>query len=125
MAALLAAEGKPVLFHCRAGKDRTGFAAAITLRLLGAPPEAIAADYRLSGGYALAALRPTILILRLLRGKTAANVVRELGSADARYLQAAFDTIDGQYGSFDRYARDGLGLDERAIARLRDALLEG
>ena len=48
---LLEAKGQPLLFHCTAGKDRTGFAAAITLRLLGVPEETILEDYLLSNDY--------------------------------------------------------------------------
>src|SRR5690606_24709795 len=41
----------PVLFHCTAGKDRTGMAAMILLSLLGVPDDVIAADYSLSNTY--------------------------------------------------------------------------
>ncbi|MBT3410189.1 MAG: protein-tyrosine-phosphatase, partial [Halieaceae bacterium] len=40
------------------------------------------------------------------------------------WLQAAFDTIDEQYGSFDNYVRQALGLDDTDITTLRNTLLE-
>ncbi len=125
VAELLAARGAPLLFHCTAGKDRTGFAAAVVLRLLGVPEEVIVADYLRSQTYSLAARRAELLLLRLLKGAAVTALVRALLGVEAAYLQAAFAAIDRAYGSFEAYARDGLGLGEAEIAQLRDALLEG
>jgi len=122
---VLAADGAPVLFHCTAGKDRTGFAAAIVLRLLGVPEESIVADYLRSNAYSLAAHRRDLLLLRLMWGPAASALVRGLLGVDQAYLRAAFEAIDREYGSFEAYVRDGLGLGPAEIARLRAALLEG
>src|SRR5262245_10380934 len=54
---LLSASGHPVLFHCAAGKDRTGFAAAILLRILGVPREVVMQDYLLTNQYFMSAYR--------------------------------------------------------------------
>lgn len=124
MAELLAARGAPLLFHCTAGKDRTGFAAAIVLRLLGVPEEAIIADYLLSRDYSLAARRRDLLLLRLLKGPALTSLVRSIFGVEAAYLKAAFTAIDQVYGSFAAYARDGLGLSEGDITRLQEYLLE-
>jgi protein-tyrosine phosphatase len=124
LAELLAAAGAPVLFHCTAGKDRTGFAAAIVLRLLGVPEQTMVADYMRSKGYSLAARRRELLLLRLLKGRTVTALVRGFLGVETAYLQAAFEAIDRTYGSFEAYARDGLGLGAAEIARLREALLE-
>jgi len=124
VAELLAAKGAPVLFHCTAGKDRTGFAAAIVLRLLGVPEEVIVADYLRSKAYSLAARRRDLLLLRLFKGHELTALVRALLGVEEAYLQAAFDAIDREYSSFAAYARDGLGLSEADIRRLRDQLLE-
>jgi protein-tyrosine phosphatase len=119
-----AANGRPVMFHCTAGKDRTGFAAAILLRILGVPPETVMQDYLLSKEYALQARARDIFILRLTKGQETAAIVEKLSGVEAVYLQAAFDEIDARYGSFDAYVRDGLGLSETDIQTLRSALLE-
>ena len=81
MREVLAAEGRPVLFHCTAGKDRTGFAAALLLRLLRVPQETVLRDYAMSTRYVLETWRRDILLLRLTRGRPAAEVVRQLCSA--------------------------------------------
>lgn len=124
IAELLAARGAPLLFHCTAGKDRTGFAAAIVLRLLGVPEEAIVADYMRSQTYSVAARRRDLLLLRLIKGPAITALVRALLGVEAAYLQAAFEAIDRTYGSFEAYTRDGLGLGGAEIARLRAMLLE-
>ena len=121
---VLVAEGKPVMFHCTAGKDRTGFAAAILLRLLGVPQETVLRDYLLSKEYSMEARARDIFILRLTKGEQTAGVVEKLSGVDAAYLQAAFQAIDTRYGSFTAYARDGLGLSDEEVARLRTNLLE-
>jgi protein-tyrosine phosphatase len=125
VAELLAARGAPLLFHCTAGKDRTGFAAAIVLRLLGVPEEAIVADYLRSQAYNLATYQRDLLLLRLLKGAAVTAVARALLGVDPAYLQAAFAAIDHEYGSFDAYVRCGLGLGEADIAQLRELLLDG
>lgn len=122
---VLAAEGRPVLFHCTGGKDRTGFAAAIILRLLGVPETTIMADYMLSKGYSLRSYRRDILIVRLLRGRRAAAIVRKLVAVEPTYLQAAFAAIEQQYGSFAAYVRDGLALSDEQVEQLGRYLLEG
>lgn len=125
VAEVLAARGAPLLFHCTSGKDRTGFAAAILLRLLGVPEAAIMADYLRSKAYSLATHRHQLRLVRLLRGPAIADLARALLSVKGAYLQAAFAAIDRTYGSFAAYARVGLGLGEPDIARLRETLLEG
>jgi protein-tyrosine phosphatase len=125
IAEVLAARGAPVLFHCTAGKDRTGFAAALLLRLLGVPEAAILADYLRSQTYSLAARRREMLLLRLLKGPQVTALVRDLLGVEAAYLQAAFTAVEQTYGSFAAYARDGLGLSAQDLAALRAALLEG
>ncbi len=119
-----AADGKPVLWHCTAGKDRTGFASAILLRILGVPEAQVMADYLASGDRALDARRTDLLLLRLFKGEEAADKLGELLGVKATWLQAAFQEIDREWGSFERYVREGLQLDADDVSRLRTQLLE-
>ena len=121
---LLSSSGRPVLFHCTAGKDRTGFAAAITLRVLGVPQDLVLEDYLLTNKYYYAAQRRRLLLLRLLKGKKIAGVVSGMLKADASYLSAAFQAIDQNHGSFENYVLDALGLTRRETSRLKDLYLE-
>ncbi len=121
---VLKAKGQPIVWHCSAGKDRTGFAAAILLRILGVPDDVIMSDYMLSRDYAIAARQQELSLVRLLQGKEAADKIAILLGVEEAWLQAAFDTIDEQYGSFDNYVHQALGLDDTDITTLRNTLLE-
>ena len=97
----------PLLFHCTAGKDRTGFAAAMLLSALGVEREAIYQDYLLSAVY----LKPkySFLVQQNPAWAPLVTVKRE-------YLEAAFDEIEKTYGSVDAYLTGVLGVD---IEKLR------
>jgi protein-tyrosine phosphatase len=121
---VLAAEGKPILFHCKAGKDRTGFAAALLLRILGVSQQVVLQDYLLTQRYMQRALTWLFVFVRFTRGKKAMQLVQQLTGVKEEFLKAAFDTIDVQYGSFDAYIHDGLGLSDNDVETLRSRLTE-
>jgi len=118
------AGGRPVLWHCTAGKDRTGFASAILLRILEVPQETVLQDYLASGEQALQARRSQMLMLRLFKGQEAADKVSVLLGVRQPWLEAAFSEIDTRWGDFDSYVRAGLGLSEEDISHLRHTLLQ-
>ena len=120
---VLAANGAPVLWHCSAGKDRTGFAAAILLRILGVPQDVVMQDYMASKQHALAARKSQLMLLRLFKGEEAADKLTVLLGVDESWLNAAFERIDASWGSFDNYVHAGLGLTEADVAQLRATLL--
>ncbi|MFV0279009.1 MAG: tyrosine-protein phosphatase [Parahaliea sp.] len=122
--ALLAADGQAVLWHCTAGKDRAGFAAAIVLRLLGVPRETIIQDYLLSDSLSLEAHSRDISLTRIFKGREVADNLAALMGVKRNWIEAAFAAIDEHWGDFDSYARDGLQLSPQDITRLRAALLE-
>jgi len=120
---VLEAQGRPVLWHCSAGKDRTGFAAAILLRILGVDQETVMADYLASREPSLDARKSTLLMLRVFKGEAAAEKLAVLMGVERAWLTAAFEKIDEQWGSFDAYVRDGLALSDADVERLRSNLL--
>jgi protein-tyrosine phosphatase len=111
------AVGRPVLFHCTSGKDRTGFGAAVILLALGARREAVLEDYVLTNHYKRD-------IQHLLSAKTSPAVAEALMSAEPRYLRASFKAIDEHYGSDDAYLERGLGLGAERREKLRTFLTE-
>lgn len=118
---LVADEG-PTLFHCAAGKDRTGVMAAVLLGLVGVPHEDIAHDYHLSAA-AMSAFSDWV-------GENYPDAVDAMSKQPAEYLEAPMeamllmlDRIDEQHGSMAGFAAD-LGVDDGVVARLRDTLLE-
>ncbi len=122
--ALISSKGRPVLFHCTAGKDRTGFAAALILRILGVPHNVVMDDYLLSNQYFYSGHRWNVALLRILRGKQFANVVNDFMMVRAADLSTAFETIDRDYGSFENYICNGLGLSLEDVEHLKSFYLE-
>jgi protein-tyrosine phosphatase len=121
---ILDAKGSPVVWHCSAGKDRTGFSSAVLLKILGVPHSTIIADYMLSNEYALAGRKNEIRMLRLFKGDEAADKLTIMMGVEESWLQAAFDEIDRQWGNFDNYVHSGLQLSAQDIAKLKNTLLE-
>ena len=121
---VLVADGAPVLWHCTAGKDRTGFAAAILLRILGVPQETIMQDYMASKAPALEARTGQLRMLELFKGEEAARKLTILMGVEEAWLRAGFAQIDTTWGSFDNYLENGLQLSADDIQRLRHNLLE-
>jgi protein-tyrosine phosphatase len=103
----------PLVIHCTAGKDRTGFACALILHTLGVPDEVISEDYLLTN--------------RFYRrdpnsGSDLPDDVKQvLGSVQTAFLGAAFEAIDADYGDLESYLQKGLGLGaaERAALAAR------
>ena len=120
---VMEADGAPIVWHCSAGKDRTGFAAAILLRILGVPQEVVIQDYMTSKQYALDARKSQLMLLRLFKGDEAADKLSIMMGVEENWIRAAFEEIDATWGSFDRYVHEGLGLTDADIAHLKATLL--
>jgi protein-tyrosine phosphatase len=126
---LLATDDAAVLIHCVAGKDRTGFAVALILHALGVEEESILADYLLSrrrDDEADAHRREMMarMVQRITERPASADMVDAILDARPSYLQAAFDRIAARHGSVEGYLRTCAGLDNAALQRLRDRMLE-
>ena len=107
----------PMVVHCASGKDRTGFAVALTLMALGVTREMILQDYLLSNRYrrSLAAqLPPTV----------SPQILAALSGVQPGYLLAAFETIDTVCGGDEIFLAQGLGLGTAHLQHLRAILLE-
>jgi protein-tyrosine phosphatase len=106
-----------VLVHCAAGKDRTGWAIAALLTVAGADREAVLADYLLSNA-AIDSLRAW---MKAHYGD-AFDAGREILGVDPRYLQAAWDSVEQNFGSFDGYLT-AIGVDDVLVRRIRQRLV--
>ncbi|KGL38143.1 protein tyrosine phosphatase [Listeria newyorkensis] len=114
-----------VLWHCTAGKDRTGFGTALVLAALGVDQKTIMNDYLLSNKYRATENQKTIDALakqtdnpKILSGMKAILDVRPA------YLNAAFDEINAKYGSTDAFLKQGLGLTDKDIKKLKKTYLQ-
>jgi protein-tyrosine phosphatase len=113
-----AAEHLPLLFHCAAGKDRTGFAAALVLETLGVPRETILEDYALTNDYLHRNLLDKYPDLK------SPELFHTMMAANPDYLLASYAAVEDTFGSFEAYLERGLGLSPRLREDLRDLLLE-
>ncbi len=119
---VLAAPGAlPAVFHCTAGKDRTGVLSAIVLSLLGVDEPTVVADYALSGE-AMERLRAK-LILKYPDGRESIENLDEVFSADPAQMELLLDHLRERYGSVDEYVK-GIGAGPDLIEGLRAGLLE-
>ncbi|MBV6701596.1 tyrosine-protein phosphatase [Kitasatospora aureofaciens] len=122
---LAAPDGPPLLFHCSAGKDRTGWAAALLLTALGVDRETVLADYLLTNE------RSAPVVGRVMDDFGTRGLMREpelllpVFRAEPGYLAAAFGEVEAGWSDFGAFWRDGLGLDDDVLAGLRANLLDG
>jgi protein-tyrosine phosphatase len=121
---LLTNEG-PVLYHCSAGKDRTGVATALVLTALGVPRETVIADYELSNRYYRMDFRPADNASPEFRmfASLPPEVVKVFQGVDGAYLEAVFAEIDRR-GGIDAYLQNDLGVGPAEVARLKATYLE-
>ena len=111
------------LYHCTAGKDRTGWASAVILTLLGVPAKTVMSDYLLSNAYYYDSPSVQAMLGALPAAKSA--IYGRMLDVEPAYLQAGLDQVAASYGSMDDYVHQGLGLSNTTIAKLRHRLLTG
>ncbi|HEY2213542.1 MAG TPA: tyrosine-protein phosphatase [Acidimicrobiales bacterium] len=121
LAVLAGPEAHPAVFHCTAGKDRTGLLSALLLSLLGVPEDVVVADYALSGE-AMERLRAK-LILKYPDGRDVIADIDEVFSADPVNMVGLFTFLRQQFGDIAGWASAAEVSDE-LVARLKSVLLE-
>jgi protein-tyrosine phosphatase len=123
LGSLVEPDGLPALFHCTAGKDRTGLASAMLLSVLGVPQPVILDDYELSNRYRasvrIAQLRPV-----LAEAGVDVDRVLPLLSAPRAVLTAALEALRTQHGGVEQYLRGPAGMHADQLDALRTTLLD-
>lgn len=117
-------ENLPLLFHCSAGKDRTGWLTVILLTALGVDRAAIHADYLRTNELTDSLQEVILQAMSARRPGLDVEAVRPVLQVRDEYLDAAYAEVDRVYGSFEGYLRDGLGVTDEVRETLRDNLLE-
>ena len=112
------------MFHCSAGKDRTGIAAALLLSMLRVPCERIVEDYVLTErfferGCHLVRTDPNSHRFAHLDPSVWEPMMR----AEPAYLEAAFETLSARHGSIDGYLSAILGVTDDMRAAIRREML--
>jgi protein-tyrosine phosphatase len=123
---------RPLVYHCSHGVHRTGTATAILLSALGVPWEIVRQDYLLSNTYRQEEIDHRLAQLRDLYAETSGISPEDVDTTNmdafyilqGSYIDAALEQAIEDYGSMEAYIRDGLGITDVEIERLRSELLE-
>jgi protein-tyrosine phosphatase len=107
-----------VLFHCTAGKDRTGMVAALLLSLAGVPRSDIVHDYAISAHYLEPMMSQSPQMAAMLRQNPK---VAALAGSPATAIEAFLDALEQRHGGAQAYLRQ-IGVSEADIGRLRARL---
>lgn len=111
----LAEADKTLLYHCTAGKDRTGFATVLLLSALGVDRATVIANYLESNRYNAAGNARALVQLQKIG--VAPAVAQPLLDVDPDYIGAAMAVIDERYGGMQHYLVDVLHVDVEKIRR--------
>lgn len=114
---LLLASDVPLVFHCTAGKDRTGFAAALILLALGVPRDVVMQDYLLTNSLYR---RP-----EGMGSHAPEEVLAVLWRVQEEFLDTALHMVDNDFGGIAPYLVDVLGVDAAAQRELAGRYLQG
>jgi protein-tyrosine phosphatase len=125
-------QNRPLVFHCTAGKDRAGVGAAIILTLLGVPWETVREDYLLSNYYRKEENERDLKNIRdsiakrdgIPPEKVDMSSYETMYYVKPEYIDAAHQAVIKKYGSMGNYLKQGLGISDETINRLRSELLE-
>ncbi|AMO55296.1 hypothetical protein GZ77_10980 [Endozoicomonas montiporae] len=123
---LLSVDSYPQLYHCTAGKDRTGVATALLLKLLDVDDGQIMEDYLLSNDLSadyITARMTGKSTFSWMPEKASTDLLRPLLSVQKEFLQVMFSHINEECGSFSHYAQQRLGMAEKEIRQLKNNLL--
>ncbi len=108
----LLATDEAVVFHCSAGKDRTGFMSALILSLLNVDRETIYDEYEMTNFYTKDKIRGMMEHAKAqpqFQGMEQ-KALAKLMTVDREFLQAAFDIIDSRFGGIDDYLINQMGI---------------
>ncbi|MBC1520267.1 tyrosine-protein phosphatase [Listeria aquatica] len=125
--ALLKPQGTPFLFHCTAGKDRTGILAALLLHLLDVPEETIFKDYEITNEFTEQILEEVGALANSFSAqeeKVALETFRPMAEARPSYLTIAFDEMKRTSGSVDLFLEKEVGITREMKQKLQGLLLE-
>ncbi|MEM1113039.1 MAG: tyrosine-protein phosphatase [Pseudomonadota bacterium] len=122
---LLEAENYPLVFHCSAGKDRAGFAAALTLFVAGCSETVVKHDYLATNHCTANWVNGVLEGLNDVMGdRVDPEAVKMLMQVRPEFLQRALDAIQEDYGNIAAYLDEGLGFDVAKRRQVRELICE-
>lgn len=116
----------PILFHCSAGKDRTGIAAALILLMLGADEQTIMEDYLKTNEYRRTLIENLKISKQdiIARYPDAGFIIQGFEGVNQEAAEFTLQKIKDRYGSYATYFRQKFHLGEEEIAYLRNKYTE-
>lgn len=111
------------LYHCSAGKDRTGWVTAVLLTLVGVPQTVVIQDYLLTNIYSAASIQATYNAMVTAYGQTYADNFYPMLGVQESFLLAGLNQVTTSYGSMSGYVTNGLGLSSATQSALTAKLL--
>jgi len=114
----------PLVFHCTAGKDRTGWASLLALRICGVPDGVVLDDYLSTNNVSTRTREKYLALVHEHLGADKVEVYERVMVADQRYLAAGLDAAAEDYGSLASYLTAGLGLPDETLDALRSRLVD-
>jgi protein-tyrosine phosphatase len=121
----ITASEEPVLYHCSAGKDRTGIVSALILSILRVDRQTIVNEYMLSNYYRKDKAEKTLgkaKLGKIIKRKMDLKAVEVFTTVDESFINATFNAIDKTYGGIEPFIQNQLGIDPATRQRLIDKL---
>ena len=121
---IMSREEGSVLWHCSEGKDRCGLTSAFLLTILGVDRGQILEDYLMTNEVALD--RADWYYRQVLENggdEAVAASVRDSFIVREEYLASAFEAIEAEFGSLERFITEGIGVDETLAGAFRERML--
>lgn len=113
-----------VLYHCSAGKDRTGWTSVLLQSIAGVAPATIVRGYLATNDYEAGQIAAELVAVRASAGAAAAAILAPTLGVQPSFLQAALDQVTASYGSMYAYLTQGLGLSQADIYVLRARMVD-
>jgi len=107
---------EPVLYHCSAGKDRTGIVSALILSILNVDRQTIVDEYLLSNYYRKAKTEEMLgkaRLARIIKPKMDLKAIEVFMSVDESFINATFNAIDKEYGGIEKFIENQLSIDKK------------
>ena len=115
-------EKVPAVFHCTTGKDRTGWAAAAFLTLMGVSEEDVYQDYLKSNDYILTNYKSVVDAFVEAGGDR--SIPESILGVKKEYLDASFNEMKSKFGTIENYFSEALGIDEETQKKMKRMYLK-
>ncbi|CAN7426398.1 tyrosine-protein phosphatase [Paenibacillus sp. LjRoot56] len=114
-----------IVYHCTAGKDRTGLGSALILLALGVDEKTIMQDYLLSNDYRAAGNQATLKYMApMMTTEDSKKIATSILGVESEWLQASLDEIKKQYGTYNAFFEKALGVTTQDLEELKALYLE-